>query len=297
MTTSPHPEAARGALAATGCYLFWGIVPLYWKQLAHVDSYEVIAHRHVWSLVVLLGLLAVRGGRKEVWPLLRSPRSAAYNAFAALLLTTNWLVYVIGVNTGHVTECSLGYYLVPLVNVLAGRFVLHETLRPVQWLAIGSAALGVFVLVVELGEVPWIAMLLAGSWGAYSLMRKRSRLSGVTALSAETLLLSPVAIGYLAWLAAEDRGILGRSGAGDHLLAMSMGLVTAIPLLLFAYGAQRIRLSTLGLLQYLSPSMQLALGVVVFGEPFTTGRAISFACIWSGLALYTADNLLRRRAG
>lgn len=296
MTPPSHPEAARGALAATGCYLFWGVVPLYWKQLAHVDSYEVIAHRHVWSLVVLLALLAARGGFAEVWPLLRSPRSAAYNAFAALLLTTNWLVYVIGVNTGHVTECSLGYYLVPLVNVLVGRFVLHETLRPAQWLAIGSAALGVLVLVVELGETPWIAILLAGSWGAYSLMRKRSRLSGVTALSTETLLLSPLALGFLAWLAAEERGILGRGSAGDHLLALSMGLVTAIPLLLFAYGAQRIRLSTLGLLQYLSPSMQLLLGVLVFGEPFTTWRAISFACIWAGLSIYTVDNLLQRRA-
>jgi chloramphenicol-sensitive protein RarD len=182
------------------------------------------------------------------------------------------------------------------VNVLAGRFVLHETLRPTQWLAIGSAALGVLALVVDLGGMPWIAMLLASSWGAYSLMRKRSKVAGTTALTAETLLLTPFALGWLLWLAADGRGVLGNGSVSDHLLAFSMGPVTALPLLLFAYGAQRIRLSTLGLLQYLSPSVQLLLGIVVYGEPFTTGRAISFTLIWAGLAVYTADNLLARRA-
>jgi chloramphenicol-sensitive protein RarD len=295
LTAPDHPEAARGALAASACYLFWGLVPLYWKQLQHVDSWEIVAHRQVWSLVALLLILAATGGLGAVRALVADPRSAALTLAAALLLATNWLVYVIGVNSGRVTECSLGYYLVPLVNVLAGRFVLHETLRPVQWLAIGSAAVGVVVLVVDLGGAPWIALLLAGSWGAYSLLRKRSKVAGATALTAETLLLTPLALGWLGWLAVHDQGVLGRGSVGDHFLALSMGPVTALPLLLFAYGAQRIRLSTLGLLQYLSPSVQLLLGIVVYGEPFTTGRAVSFACIWTGLAVYTADNLLRRR--
>ena len=277
-------------------YLFWGLVPLYWKQLQHVDSWEIVAHRQVWALVALLAILAATGGLAAVRALIADPRSAAQTFAAALLLATNWLVYVIGVNSGRVTECSLGYYLVPLVNVLAGRFVLHETLRPTQWLAIGCAALGVAVLVVDLDGLPWIALLLAGSWGGYSLLRKRSKVAGTTALTAETLLLTPFALGWLLWLAADGRGVLGNGSVGDHLLAISMGPVTALPLLLFAFGAQRIRLSTLGLLQYLSPSVQLLLGIVVYGEPFTTGRAISFALIWTGLAVYTADNLLARRA-
>ncbi len=277
-------------------YLFWGLVPLYWKQLQHVDSWEIVAHRQVWALVALLAILAATGGLAAVRALIADPRSAAQTFAAALLLATNWLVYVIGVNSGRVTECSLGYYLVPLVNVLAGRFVLHETLRPTQWLAIGCAALGVAVLVVDLDGLPWIALLLAGSWGGYSLLRKRSKVAGTTALTAETLLLTPFALGWLLWLAADGKGVLGNGSVGDHLLAISMGPVTALPLLLFAFGAQRIRLSTLGLLQYLSPSVQLLLGIVVYGEPFTTGRAISFALIWTGLAVYTADNLLARRA-
>ncbi len=296
MTAPDHPEAARGALAASAVYLFWGLVPLYWKQLQHVDSWEIVAHRQVWALVALLAILAATGGLAAVRALIADPRSAAQTFAAAALLATNWLVYVIGVNSGRVTECSLGYYLVPLVNVLAGRFVLHETLRPTQWLAIGSAALGVLALVVDLGGMPWIAMLLASSWGGYSLMRKRSKVAGTTALTAETLLLTPFALGWLLWLAADGRGVLGNGSVSDHLLAFSMGPVTALPLLLFAYGAQRIRLSTLGLLQYLSPSVQLLLGIVVYGEPFTTGRAISFTLIWAGLAVYTADNLLARRA-
>jgi len=289
------PEQARGAFAAASCYFTWGLVPLYWKQLAVVDPLELIAHRHVWSLVFLLGVLAAQGGFASVRAALAGPRAIAINFLGAALLTGNWLVYVWGVNTGHVIETSLGYFLVPLVNVAAGRFLLHEHLRRVQWIAIGGATAGVALMIFQLGRPPWIAFALAGTWGAYSLMRKRSPLGPLTGLTVETLLLAPCAIAFLLWRFHSGAGALGRVDARTHALILSSGVITAIPLLLFAYGARRIRLSTLGLLQYLAPTVQFLLGVFVFHEAFTPDRAVSFAFIWGGLVLYTADNLLAQR--
>ncbi len=291
----PTTSARRGALAATLCYFLWGLVPLYWRELSAVNAVELIAHRHVWSLALLLVLVGVQGGFGDVRAALHSPRAIARNLLSASLLTGNWLVYVWGVNTGHVIETSLGYFLVPLVNVAAGRFVLHEHLRRLQWLAIGLAATGVTLMILQLGRPPWIALALAGTWGAYSLMRKQSTLGSMTGLTVETLLLAPLAIGFLAWQQHTGEGALGRVDLRTHLLVLSSGVITAIPLLLFAYGARRIRLSTLGLLQYLAPSVQLVLGIWVFHETFSRARVLGFAFIWAALALYTADNLLAQR--
>ena len=292
----PIPSQARqGAIAASLCYLFWGLVPLYWRELRAIDATELIAHRHVWSLVVLLLLVTQQGGFAAVRAALRGPRAIATNLINAVLLTANWWIYVWAVNRGHVTECSLGYYLVPLVNVAAGCFVLHERLRRLQWLAIACAALGVVLLLVQLGTMPWIALSLAGSWGAYSLMRKRSQLGALTGLTVETLLLVPFALAFLLWRAHTGEGALGRVDVGLHVLVLSSGLVTALPLLLFAYGATRIRLSTLGLLQYVSPSVQLLLAVWLYGEPFSRERAISFGCIWVALLLYSVDGVRAQR--
>lgn len=293
--TSPAAQARSGALAAAICYLLWGLVPLYWKQLAAVNSLELIAHRHVWSLALLLAVGAWQGGIGAVLAALRTPSSVATHLLSATLLTANWLVYVWGVNTGHVIETSLGYFLVPLVNVAAGRFVLHEHLRRVQWMAIGLAATGVAVMIAQLGRPPWIALVLAGTWGGYSLMRKRSTLGALSGLTVETLLLAPLALGFLAWQHHLGTGALGRVDLRTHLLVLSAGVITAIPLLLFAYAARRIRLSTLGLLQYLAPSVQLALGIWVYHEPFSRARAMSFSFIWAALALYTIDNVLAQR--
>ena len=287
--------ARSGALAAALCYFCWGLVPLYWKQLAGINALELIAHRHVWSLVFLLAIVGAQGGFGAVRAALAGARSLGINFASACLLTGNWLVYVWGVNTGHVIECSLGYFLVPLVNVAAGRFVLHEQLRRAQWIAIGAAASGVALMIFQLGRVPWIALTLAGTWGAYSLMRKQSPLGPLTGLTVETLLLAPAAIAFLFWQNHTGEGALGRVDARLHALVLSSGVITAVPLLLFAFGARRIRLSTLGLLQYLAPSVQLALGVLVYHEAFSPKRAVSFAFIWAGLALYTADNLLAQR--
>lgn len=299
MSTAPAPSAAAkaGAIAAACCYFLWGLVPLYWKQLAGINAVELIAHRHLWSLVFVLGLIAAQGRFGEVRAAIGTARGAGINFLSATLLTANWLVYVWGVNTGHVIETSLGYFLVPLVNVAAGRLVLHEHLRRLQWLAISLAAAGVGLMIFQLGRPPWIALTLAGTWGAYSLMRKQSPLGSLTGLTVETLLLAPFAVAFLLWQYHTGAGALGRVSFAQHLLVLSSGVITAVPLLLFAYGARRIRLSTMGLLQYIAPTVQFAIGVGVYHEAFSRERAVSFAFIWAGLALYTADNVwMQRRA-
>jgi chloramphenicol-sensitive protein RarD len=270
-------------------------MPLYWKQLAGINPVELIAHRHVWSLGLVLLLVLAQGTFGQVRAALGRPRSLGLNFLSATLLTANWLIYVWGVNTGHVIECSLGYFLVPLVNVAVGRLVLHEHLRRLQWVAIGCAAAGVAVMVAQLGHPPWIALALAGTWGGYGLLRKQSPLGSLIGLTVETLLLAPFAVGFLLWQHHTGAGALGRVDAATQLLLASSGVITAVPLLLFAYGARRIRLSTMGLLQYLAPTVQLALGVWVYHESFSRDRLTGFALIWAGLALYTADNLCAQR--
>lgn len=295
MSSAHTPAQTRGALAASVCYVLWGLVPLYWTQLGAVNPLELIAHRHTWSLLFLLGIVAWQRDFGAVRAALDSPHKVAINLLGATLLTGNWLVYVWGVNTGHVIDCSLGYFLVPLVNVAAARFVLHEQLRRVQWLAIGLAAAGVVLMIVQIGRPPWIALALASTWGGYSLLRKKSPLGAVTGLTVETLLLAPLAISFLLWQHHTGAGALGRAPATIQILVLSAGVITAIPLLLFAYGAKRVRLSTLGLLQYFAPTGQFFLGIWVYHEAFSRSRMVSFAFIWAGLVLYTVDNLVAQR--
>ncbi len=293
--SAPSLAQPRGALAAGVCYLIWGLVPLYWKQLAGINALELIAHRHVWSLVFVLAIVFAQGGLSEIRAALRGRRAIVINLVSATLLTGNWLVYVWGVNTGHVVEASLGYFLVPLVNVASGRFILHEQLRRAQWIAIALAAIGVGVLIIQLRRPPWIALALAATWGGYSLMRKQSPLGSVTGLAVETLLLAPLAIALLLWRQHTGAGALGHVNATRTVLILSAGIITAVPLLLFAYGARRIRLSTLGLLQYLTPSVQFALGVWVYHEPLPRERLACFVLIWAALALYATDSVWAQR--
>ncbi|MBS0663878.1 MAG: EamA family transporter RarD [Verrucomicrobia bacterium] len=295
MSGDPTREAGRGALAAAGCYLAWGLFPIYWKQLASVDATELIAHRHVWSLVFVLAVMASTRGLAGLGAAVRDPVALRWHLLSGVLLTLNWLVYVWGVNHGHVLETSLGYFLVPLVNVALGRLVLHERLRRLQWLAIGFAVAGVTLLLIGLGRLPWIALSLAATFGLYGLLRKKSPLGPLTGLGLETLLLFPAALGFIVWQQWTGGGALGRVGPGQHVMLIAAGVVTAVPLLLFAFGARRIRLSTLGLLQYIAPTVQFCLGVLLYHEPFSRERAAAFALIWCGLALYTADNLLAQR--
>jgi chloramphenicol-sensitive protein RarD len=239
--------------------------------------------------------MAAGAGLAELRAALRSRIALQWHALSGTLLTINWLVYVWGVNHGHVLETSLGYFLVPLVNVALGRLVLKERLRPAQWIAIGCAAVGVGLMLIQVGHPPWIALTLAATFGMYGLLRKKSPLGPLTGLGLETLLLAPFALAFLFWQQHTGAGALGRVSLGEHVLLVSVGVVTAVPLLLFAYGARRIRLSTLGLLQYIAPTVQFTLGVWVFHEPFSRDRAAAFVFIWCGLALYTADNLWAQR--
>ncbi len=293
--TPEHSNASRGALAAAVGFLIWGLVPLYWKQLADINPVELITHRITWSLVFLL---AVVGGQRN-FPALRTAfkngRLVALNLLSSALLAANWTVYVWAVNSGHVIESSLGYFLVPLVNVALGSLLLQERLRPLQWTAIGCAALGVSFLLFRVGHVPWIALSLAGTWAGYGLLKKKSTLGAITGLTVETLLLFPLAAGLLLWWHHTGQGALGRVDAWQHVLVLAVGVVTAVPLLLFAYGAQRIRLTTLGLLQYLAPTVQFLLGYFLYREPFDGSRLQAYGLIWLGLALYSADGFWSQR--
>ncbi|MEO7413318.1 MAG: EamA family transporter RarD [Opitutaceae bacterium] len=295
MTVAAERSPSRGLLAALSGYLAWGLVPLFWKQLATVDALELIAQRIFWSLVFLAPLLAWRGGWAEAKFAVSNPRGFAVNFLSSALLTLNWLVYVWAVNAGHVIECSLGYFLVPLLNVALGRLVLGEKLRRAQGFAIALAALGVALELVRLGHFPWIALTLAASFGTYGLLRKQSPLGPLTGLAVETALLTPFAVGLLLWRAGHGAGALGHAEPFTQVLVVSTGVVTAVPLLLFAYGARRLKLTTLGVLQYAAPTVQFALGVLVYHEPFSRERAQAFGLIWTGLAIYTADAIWSAR--
>jgi chloramphenicol-sensitive protein RarD len=290
-----HPDAARGALAATGSFLFWGLVPVYWKQMQSISAFELIAHRMVWSLVFLLGVVAWQGNFTGLRDAFRSGRLIGLNLLSSALLTANWTVYIWAVNSGHVIESSLGYFLVPLANVALGYLLLHERLRPLQWTAIGCAMLGVGFLLFRVGHVPWIALSLAVTWAGYGLFKKKSSLGAITGLTVETLLLFPLAAGLLLWRHHTGEGALGRVDLRLHAYVLSVGVITALPLLMFAYGAQRIRLATLGLLQYLAPSVQFLLGYFFYREPFDAARLQAFMIIWCGLLVYTADSFWAQR--
>jgi chloramphenicol-sensitive protein RarD len=295
-TAAPaSPSARAGAFAASSAFFIWGTVPIYWKQMQGVPAVELIVHRCVWSLVFLLVVLAAQKNFASLRPGLSGGRAIGLNLLAGVLLTLNWGVYVWAVNAGHVIETSLGYFLVPLLNVAVGSLVLHERLRPAQWASIGLAAAGVALLLFRVGHVPWIALSLAGTWTCYGLLKKKSALGPIAGLTVETLLLFPVAAGLLVWWHLQGTGALGHVDARTQGFVLSAGVVTAIPLVLFAYGAQRIRLTTLGLLQYIAPSVQFLIGLFLYHEAFDTARLQAFGLIWAGLVVYTADTFWAQR--
>ncbi|MBT9487514.1 MAG: EamA family transporter RarD [Rubrivivax sp.] len=280
-----------GLIAAALAYICWGLFPLYLKQVAHVPAVEVVAHRSLWSLVFVVVLLAA--WRRMAWwgPALRNRRTLAVFAASALLLSLNWGLYVWAVAAGRIVDASLGYFINPLFNVLLGVLVLKERPRPLQWAAVGLAACGVLWLIVGAGEWPWIALVLAGSFGLYGLLRKTAPLGAAEGLALETLMQAPLAAGLLAWWAWQGTGALTLQDPATSAWLLLAGPFTAIPLLLFASGARQLPLATMGLLQYLGPTIQFALGVFVYGEPFSAERAVGFALIWAALALYSAESL------
>lgn len=283
------------ALAAAGGYIIWGLFPMYWKLLQGIDAVELIAHRVFWALLLLLAIVALQGRLRELFRGLGDRRNLGLNALSGALLSVNWLVYVWAVNAGHVIECSLGYFLVPLINVAIGRFVLGEGLRPPQATAIALAAAGVAILIWDVGRPPWIALALAGSFGFYGLLRKRSSFGPLLGLTAETLLLGPLAVAFLLTRWVQHTGALGNVDTTKTLLVLTTGIVTAVPLLLFAKGARGLRFTTLGLLQYLAPTLQFLLGWLLYGESLSQGRIAAFVFIWAGLAIYTGDAVWAQR--
>ncbi|MEZ0497850.1 EamA family transporter RarD [Sphingomonas sp. IW22] len=298
MTRQPPDAAARstrtGLMQAAGAYLIWGLLPLYFLLLKTVDAGEIVANRVIWSLALLFGIVALtrRGGR--LWLALTSGRTLRLLALSAALISVNWLVYIWSVQHAHVLEASLGYFLNPLVNVVLGVLVLRERLSRPQMAAVALAALGVLVLALQAGEGLWISLTLAISFGLYGLVRKVAPVESIEGLTIETLVLTPFAIAYLVWL--DGQGVLAFGGdvTTTTLLAVA-GVVTAIPLLLFAAGARRLPYSVIGLLQYLAPTLQFLLAITLLGEQMTTAHAICFALIWAGLAVFVMGSIRRPR--
>lgn len=291
-----RPFMHTGLLAAALAYIIWGLFPLYFRQLSHIGSLELVLHRSVWSLAFVALLLLAQRRWRWLGAALKQPRQVAVFALSALLLSSNWLLYVWAVNHGRVLESSLGYFINPLFNVLLGVLVLGERPRPVQWLAIGIAAAGVLWLTWLAGAPPWIALALASSFGLYGLLKKLAPLGALEGLSLETLLLAPLTVPALWWL-SHHGGSLEQASLGTWAWLLAAGPLTAVPLLLFAYGAQRIQLGTLGLLQYLGPTLQFLIGVWVFHEPLAPARLAGFALIWLALLVYSGETLWRLRRG
>ena len=287
--------ARRGAAYGAGAYALWGLFPVYWPLLAPSDALEVLAHRVVWSLLVVALLLAVTRRTANLRAVVADRGLVLRLAVAAVVLAVNWGVYIYGVTSGQVVETSLGYFVNPIVTVLLGVLVLGERLRPAQWTALAVAFLAVLVLSVENGRPPWIALLLAFSFATYGLIKKTAAVGAVEGLAVETAVLIPVGVAYLGYLAVTGAGTFGTEGpAHAGLLAVS-GLVTAVPLLLFASAAARVSLTTLGVLQYLAPTMQFLLGVLAFDEPMSGVELAGFGLVWLALAMFTTDLVRHHR--
>jgi chloramphenicol-sensitive protein RarD len=287
-----NPGLAYAALA----FVAWGLFPLYFRALATVDALEVALHRSAWSLVFVAAVLVALRRWDGIVPLLREPRRLLPFLASAVLLFGNWLLYVWAVQNGRVLEASLGYFINPLVSVALGVLVLRERLNRVQWLAVAIALAGVAWLTALLGHPPWVALALALSFGLYGLLRKTSPLGAIEGFALETLLLAPLVLPWLAWLSLQPGSGLGRGDAGLTALLVLCGPLTALPLMWFAAGARRLPLATLGLMQYLSPTLQFLVALWIFREPFDGSRLIGFVLIWLALALYSGD-LLRRGRG
>lgn len=288
-------DQRRGLLLGVAAYGMWGAFPLYWPLLEPAGAIELLAHRVLWS-VVTMGLLVVLLRRtRELRAVLRSRRTVLLLAVAAAVVTVNWATYIYGVNNDRVVETSLGYFVNPLVTVLMGVFVLGERLRPLQWVAMGVAALAVVVITVDYGRLPWVALVLAFSFGTYGLAKKSANVGAVESLAFETACVAPFAAAYVAWLVATGASEFGSHGPGHAVLIASSGLVTAVPLICFGAAAIRVSMVTLGLLQYLAPVLQFALGVLYFHEDMPAGRWVGFALVWVALVVFTVEATSHRR--
>ena len=287
-----------GALSAALAFVWWGLFPLYFRFApATLPAGEVLAHRIVWCLLFLAAVLTLRRHWSWLGRVLHQPKVLAAFVASALLIAVNWLTYIWSVNNRHVIDASLGYFITPLFNVLLGYMLLHERPRRVQWAALAIAALGVVWLTVQTGRLPWIALVLGITFACYGLLRKVAILGPLEGLMLETLVLGPVALAALAFWWQRGTGSFPAATISTNLWLIALGPLTAVPLLLFAAGARRLSMTSLGLFQYIGPTIQLAVGVWVFGEPFEATRLFGFACIWLALLIYTFDGWRVARLG
>ncbi|MBK7541485.1 MAG: EamA family transporter RarD [Candidatus Competibacteraceae bacterium] len=291
---SEHPLS--GLAHALGCFSLWGLFPIYFKALNHVPPLEVLMHRILWSVAVLLALMLWQGRGPVLLATFRDWRRLRFYVLTSVLISVNWLLYIWAVQNNRILEASLGYYINPLVNVVLGVLVLGERLNPRQWSAVAIAASGVLVMVIGQGVFPWVALTLALSFGGYGLLRKKDGRSAMLGLCVETALLAPVALLVISALAASGAGAFGARDRTTDVLLLAAGPVTVVPLVLFLEAGRRLRLSTLGLIQYLTPTLQFLLGVIVYREAFTAIHWATFGCIWLALALYSADAYLHQQS-
>ena len=279
----------KGYSAAIGAFVIWGFFPLYLIGLVQVSAMQITAHRIAWSLVFVIGWLAVTRELPKLRDAMLRRDVLLRLAGSAFFICVNWIGFAWAVNHDRVLDVSLAYYIGPLLNVLLGVFVLSERLDRVQWTAVAFAAAGVLHLTYVAGHAPWLALMVGASFALYGLIRKTVAVEALPGLAVETVLLTPLAVGYLVWCHAAGSGALGNQGAHVDVLLLLSGVVTAVPLVLFSYGARRIPLSTIGVIQFIGPSLQLVCGLLVFGEPFPMARAVGFAFIWVGLLIYALN--------
>lgn len=288
-------DTTKGILALIAACCIWGLSGLFYKALSDVPSHEVLAHRTVWSLVFFGLVLGLQGRLHMLWRAVANPASRYVIAAAAIFISVNWFLFIWSIHAGRATEASMGYYIFPLVAVLIGRVVLGEHLSRTQWVAISLAAAGVLSLTIGLHILPWISLVLASTFGLYGLIKKRLDLGPVVSVSAEVLLLCPLGLGWLIYLHTGQGGSFGQD-LTQSLLLMAAGPITAMPLILFSYGARRLTMSTVGIVQYINPTLQFLVAVLIFGEPFGAVHMIAFALIWTALAVYSSSAYTQDRA-
>lgn len=291
MSPEEHQRARQGIFLAIGAYTMWGIAPIYFKTISEVSPLEILSHRIVWSFFLLAALVHFGRRWRNVRDVVKSKQKMLYLLATSLLVGGNWLIFIWAVNSNHMLDASLGYYINPLINVLLGMLFLGERLRRLQWFAVALAACGVLVQLIAFGSVPVVAIGLACSFGFYGLLRKKVNLEAQTGLFIETLILLPAAAIYLMVIADTATSNLTNNPLNLNLLLVAAGIITTLPLLCFTGAATRLKLSTLGFFQYIGPSLMFLLAVLVYGEAFTADKAITFAFIWGALVVFSFDGL------
>lgn len=295
MTPEEQTNAKKGVLLAIGAYTMWGIAPIYFKTITFVPALEILSHRVIWSFFFLAIIIHFSHQWRNVVSIFQSKSKMLYLIATALLIGANWLIFIWAINANHMLDASLGYYINPLINVVFGMLFLGERLRKLQWFAVTLAAIGVAIQIVVFGSVPVVAFALAISFAFYGLLRKKVSVNGQTGLFIETLVLIPAALIYLAWFADSATSSMSNNELNLNVLLISAGIVTTLPLLCFTGAATKLKLSTLGFFQYIGPSLMFLLAVLIYGEAFSTDKAITFTFIWGALVVFSYDGLTQGR--